>query len=301
MTAPKTVQRLRAALEDGIAGRAPANIALMRALMDAASPAQVDAGLAELAGRPDLGGEARERLVALGHLWRAHPQAWALVREVLEAADHAAEPAATADATVALWAATFDRLAATSPDTGVALYTLGDPDLLARATAEIVERLEAWGLVGPTRDGIEIGCGNGRFVAALAPRLASMAGLDISAGMIERARQRCAGLANVRLDHTDGRDLAGFATSSADLVLAVDVYPYLVLGGPDLVAHHVAEAARVLRRNGSLVILNFSYRGDPALDRADVDRLAAGSGFRVRRVATGDFSLWDGATFHLQR
>jgi ubiquinone/menaquinone biosynthesis C-methylase UbiE len=115
------------------------------------------------------------------------------------------------------------------------------------------------------------------------------------------ARRRCAGLANVRLVETDGRDLAALPDACADLVLAADVFPYLVIEAGDLAAAHVAEAARVLRPGGSLVILNFSYRDDLARDRAEVVELADRAGFIIRRFATGDFALWDAATFHLTR
>ena len=282
---------VRQALDDGAEGRVPPNIALMRALMAARSPAEIDQALATARqGRDDA---ALVRLDTIAALAKARPDAWALVRDVLASANHDGAPG---DQSPARWATIFDRLAAVSPDAGVALYALGDPDLLSRATQEIVARLREWGLLGPQRDAIEIGCGAGRFVQALAPLLRSVAGLDISGAMIAEARRRCAGLHNVRLDVGTGEGLAGYADASADLVLAVDVFPYLVLQGQDLVGIHVAEAARVLRPGGSLLVLNYSYRGDPDLDRADVTALATRYGFEVRRFATGDFILWDGST-----
>ncbi|WP_084112979.1 methyltransferase domain-containing protein [Belnapia moabensis] len=75
--------------------------------------------------------------------------------------------------------------------------------------------------------------------------------------MIAAARQRCGGYDNLRFAVSSGHDLAGVADVSCDLVLAVNVFPYLVAGGMALAARHVAEAGRVLRSGGSLVILNF--------------------------------------------
>ena len=74
-------------------------------------------------------------------------------------------------------------------------------------------------------------------------------------------------LANVRIVETSGKDLRRFDDEQFDLVYAVDSFPYLVQSGTDLVVTHFTEAARVLRPRGSFIILNFSYRGDPEVDR----------------------------------
>jgi ubiquinone/menaquinone biosynthesis C-methylase UbiE len=159
--------------------------------------------------------------------------------------------------------------------------------------------MRSGGLLGRGRKVLDIGCGIGRFEAALASEVEHVVGIDISAEMIKLARQRCAELANVRFQRCSGRDLSLFDDGSFDLVLAVDCLPYLAQAGMTLVERHLAEAARVLRTPGDLVIVNFTYRGDPARDRADVERLAHASGFDVLRAGTREFSLWDGLTFHL--
>jgi SAM-dependent methyltransferase len=99
---------------------------------------------------------------------------------------------------------------------------------------------------------------------------------------------------------TSGLDLAPFRDRSFDLVLAVDSFPYLFQAGSALVARHVAEAARVLRPGGDLVILNLSYRDDLGEDRRDLAALATGA-FDLRRDGTREFRHWDGAAFHLVR
>ena len=86
-----------------------------------------------------------------------------------------------------------------------------------------------------------------------------------------------------------------------DLVLAVDSFPYMVQAGPDVVGRHVAGAARVLRPGGALVVLNFSYRGDRAADRADATAFAAAHGFTLEQDGATPFDVWDGTAFVLRR
>jgi SAM-dependent methyltransferase len=290
-------ERLRPAIKGCATGALPPNVTLLRLAIEAIRPEEVEAALSEALDRMRGEGEA-ERLREALALWRANPQAFATVQTVLDGVEHGG-PAQDPEQGVAHWAEAFDRLARVAPEGGVALYALGNPDLLRAATAEVVARLEGWGLLGPEVRVLEIGCGIGRLVGALAPQVGQVTGLDVSPGMIAQARGRCAGLANVALGVSSGRDLSGLPDRAFDLVLAADVFPYLVQAG--IAGDHVGEAARVLRPGGHLVILNFSYRGDPARDRAEVAALAARHGFDLRRAATGDFALWDAATFLLRK
>jgi SAM-dependent methyltransferase len=195
----------------------------------------------------------------------------------------------------------FDRAVALSPATAVALYSLGSPEILDRATREIVARLGAWRLLGPDRAVLDIGCGIGRIEEALAPYVGAIVGVEVAPGMLAEARRRCRGLAKVGFVRTDGRRLAAFADGTFDLVLAVDSFPYLVAADPAIAAAHVADSARLLRPGGALAILNYSYRGDLAADRADLARLAAANGLALRHAGTCDFTLWDAAGFLLCR
>ena len=70
---------------------------------------------------------------------------------------------------------------------------------------------------------------------------------------------------------------------------------------PALAETHVADATQLLPNGGSLVILNYSYRGDLDADRHAVTDLSQRYGFTVQRNGTRDFTLWDGATFLLRR
>ena len=133
--------------------------------------------------------------------------------------------------------------------------------------------------------------------SALAPRVASVTGLDLSAGMVAEAKRRCGALGNVTVRRSEGQSLAGVDDRSLDLVLAADVFPYLVEAGGDLAMRHCIEAARVLRPGGALLVLNYSYRGDMDADRRDAAAHAAAAGLVVERCGTRDFTRWDGVTY----
>ncbi|MFC7396138.1 class I SAM-dependent methyltransferase [Chelatococcus sp. GCM10030263] len=285
---------LAATLAGCAGGAIPAGIALMRLCL-AGDEDTARAALAQAIAASE--GPARERLRRVERLWRTTPEAFTLVKRVARTSEE--EPAETDD--VARWAKAFDTAAAISPEASVALYSLGRPDLLAAATDEVVGALRALGLVRPEGHVLDIGCGIGRFVAALAPHVAQVTGLDVSPRMLAEARRRAARLGNARLVQGNGRDFAGLAAAAFDLALAVDSFPYVVAAGPDVVAANMREIKRVLRPGGRLVILNYSYRGDQAADRAELADLAGRLGFRLLRAGERRFRHWDGALFDLER
>jgi SAM-dependent methyltransferase len=196
----------------------------------------------------------------------------------------------------------FDAAAGVSGVAGVALYALDDEAMLAAATAEAVELLAALGVGRPGQRVLDVGCGIGRFEAALAGKVGSITGIDLSPEMIGLARQRCAGLDNVELRVCDGVDLGMFPDGAFDAVIAIDSFPFLYrAGGVKLAGRHVREAARVLDRAGGLVVLNLSYRGDLARDVEDARAFAAAVGLSLQRAGTTDLRTWDGRTFHFHK
>jgi SAM-dependent methyltransferase len=208
---------------------------------------------------------------------------------------------ATVEEGIAFCRRLFDWSVTQSEEASVALYSLGDASILEAATREIVEWLDVEGALEIDRDALDLGCGIGRMEVALAPRLRSITGIDVSPEMLKRARVRCEGLSNVRLSSATGKDLAGFPARSFHLVLAVDVFPYLVQSALALAETHVEEAARVLHPGGQLVILNLSYRADRGRDIRDVTGFARAHGFEVAVGGTAPFTLWDGLAFRLVR
>lgn len=271
---PLTDPALLSIYERYLRGELPAGVAAMQALMEAESAQAARAALPP-------GAEALGPLLT--------DDSHRLVQTMLGmASHHEATPPET-------WASTFDQAVALSPEASVALYSLGDAARLAAATAEVADWLRAEQLIGPRRRVLEIGCGIGRFLEALSGDAALMVGLDVSAGMCAEAARRVAGQARAAVVRTGGRDLAALRDGIFDLVLAVDSWPYLVNAGLD--GAMFAEAARVLSPAGDLVILNWSYRGDPVRDRGDADWLAKINGLENVEHPAPQLTHWNGVVF----
>jgi SAM-dependent methyltransferase len=280
-------------------GEISSAVALVRLLVAYDDLDRVRAALANLA-EADGNAYLRGATERMRDLIEGNPARSELVLDLLRQERLLAQPAGEADA-VERCRRLFDRLVAANAEASVALYSMGEPGLLEAATAEVVELLESLGVLGPRRQVLDVGCGIGRIAQALAGKVAAITGIDIAPGMIKAARQRCAGLPNVTLLETSGRDLAPFPDGAFDLVVAIDAMPYVYRAGSALVAAHFAEVARVLCPGGDFAILNLSYRGDIELDRKDARDLAEAAGLRVLSNGVSGLRLWDGATFHLRK
>lgn len=290
----------RAIIDACLRGELAAPLALVRLVAESPPDADLAAALAQRAADP-LDDDARARLAELRR-WHDDyaPRVMRIVGAFRESMEAGRAFASEAEG-VATYARLFDWCVHESEAGSVALYSLGEPALLDRATAELVARLDAWGLLAPDRDVLDLGCGIGRLAAAIAPRVRRVLACDVSEGMVAAARRRCATLPGVRVERSSGLDLASVPDASYDLVCAIDVFPYLVRAGGALAARHVAEAARVLRPGGELVIGNYSYRGVPAYDSDDVHRHAAAAGLRIVADGVHPFTFWDAPVWRLRR
>jgi SAM-dependent methyltransferase len=265
----------------------------MRLAMEASEPSEVGRLLSSATGD----GEHLERL---RDLWSAHPEFWRLAKSIQAAVDHGSGSGRSAGEHFRDIAASFDAAARISPEASVALYSLGDPILLEQATKEVVDYLADINVLGADRVALDIGCGSGRFEAALWARVRQIVGIDVSAEMIAAARARCQGLPNVDFRLTDGASAPEGPAASFDLILAVDSFPYIVQAGGPLAAIWLEGVARLLRPRGDLVILNYSYRDDVGLDRDDLLRLTQPLGLAPVTLAARPFRTWDGTAFHFR-
>ncbi|MGE3840255.1 MAG: class I SAM-dependent methyltransferase [Vicinamibacterales bacterium] len=107
---------------------------------------------------------------------------------------------------------------------------------------------------------LEVGVGTGINVP-LYPRTCQVAGIDFSASMLEKARERLErkGLSGVRLQQMDAADLK-FDDNSFDIVYA----PYLISVVPDPV-RVAAEMRRVCRPGGRIIFLNHFRSTNPIM------------------------------------
>lgn len=285
----------RRALTDCLVGEAAPNLALARLLLETGRLEPVEKALATVAGAWEgpLPGSLTELLRLVEEQRDGCEHAAALMRDHPSRPGPGADPDDVVDATKRF----FDTAVRAHGEVSVAAYALGSPELFQAVTREVVDLFERWGLLGPDRVALEIGCGMGRMQAALSPHLGEVHGVDVSPGMIAAARDRCAGLANVRLAVSSGLDLAGFPAGSFDLVFAVDSFPYIEQAGLELVEAYFEEVDRVLRPGGDFVILNYSYRDNLAADQEDVEALCEDFDLILEVPGIEPFSLWDGVVF----
>ena len=111
---------------------------------------------------------------------------------------------------------------------------------------------------------LEVGVGTG-INASLYPRNCHVTGIDLSASMLDKARERVAreGLRNVRLLEMDAAETS-FADDTFDIVYA----PYLISVVPDPVAV-AREMRRVCRPGGRIIVLNHFRSANPILARVE--------------------------------
>ena len=242
----------------------------------------------------------RDRVDELTQLLVENEPGCERIAEMLRADVDSPRPAPSVEEGVRFCERLFDWSVQQSEEASVALYSLGHPQLLERATREVIAQLEMWNIISQNRVVLDIGCGIGRIASELAPKVREIHGIDVSSKMIEAALRRCAPLDNVRLMKGTGRNLHEYADASFDAAVAVDTFPYINQSGSELVSAFFAEARRVLRPEGDFLIFNFSYRGDEKADAEDVRRLAAEHRFDVITCGERPFALWDGLAFHLR-
>jgi SAM-dependent methyltransferase len=109
--------------------------------------------------------------------------------------------------------------------------------------------IEALGAVAGAgvKTAADLGCGIGPLLPILAQRFSRVIAVDFAAGMLARARERCAGLVNVELHERNLTDLAPWA-GQVDVACAVNS---LVMPRLEEI-EHVLSGVRALLRSGGL-------------------------------------------------
>lgn len=128
-----------------------------------------------------------------------------------------------------------------------------DDDEFDETGREIVDGLK-WELKRvPTatpraRRALEIGCGPGRLLRPMSRLFGEIHGVDVAEAMIQRARQRLAGIPHAHAHTGSGSDLAQFADASFDFIYSYAVFQHIP--SRDVVFNYLREAVRVLKPNG---------------------------------------------------
>jgi SAM-dependent methyltransferase len=290
-TATADIQRI---VDRYLRSEASAPIVLMELVQLTEDPAAIARALPTLAGEP-------ARLRELARQFAENEAGCRTIVRMIRQGLDSPEVAKDAEEGIERSRRLFDASVAQSEESSVALYSLGNPELLAAATDEVVRVLEDWGVLGLGRDALEIGCGIGRLMVPLSSRVRSVAGTDVSSGMIAAATRRLAALSNASVHLTQGQDLSQFGSGSIDLVYSVDAFPYLVLSGQALVERHFLEIRRVLRPGGDFVLFNYAY----GRTREDADRevlaFARRAELEVVRADEAPFRIWNGIGWLLRR
>jgi ubiquinone/menaquinone biosynthesis C-methylase UbiE/DNA-binding transcriptional ArsR family regulator len=159
--------------------------------------------------------------------------------------------------------------------------------------ADIEKAVLAAAGVGPFDLVVDFGTGTGRMLTLFAPRARRVEGIDLSHQMLTVARSNLEGarIANASVRHGDAT-AAPYADHSANLVIIHQVLHFL-----DDPGRALAEAARVLKVGGRLVVVDFAphtlehLRTDHAhrhlgVSEADFQRWAEKAGLAVRGAKT---------------
>lgn len=117
--------------------------------------------------------------------------------------------------------------------------------------AAALARLEELGAAPSPGRALDFGCGAGRLSNALARRFTSVTGVDISAPMLERARELDRSGGRIAFLLNTGPDLRDVPDASVDLVYTDLVLQHLP---PEAAAGYLREFARVARPGAALVL-----------------------------------------------
>ena len=114
----------------------------------------------------------------------------------------------------------FDRCASTG-----SLEQHGHPQQLLEYRLALVRNLAR---IRPSDVVLDLGCGNGQHLLALAPEVARGIGIDVSPGMIALARARLRNSANLTFEVGNAEELNGIADQSVDLAICIGAFEHML-------------------------------------------------------------------------
>jgi ubiquinone/menaquinone biosynthesis C-methylase UbiE len=176
----------------------------------------------------------------------------------------------------------FDRCASTGfPEAH------GHPQQLLEYRLALVRNLAR---PGPADVVLDLGCGNGHHLLALAPDVAGGIGIDVSPGMIELARARLrgspakanVGTANLAFEGDNAEELKAIADQSVDLAICIGTFEHILDKQAAL-----ASIYRVLKPGGRFFCL--APRADYVWYRTIAPRL----GFATKHLSSDQLLTHD--------
>jgi SAM-dependent methyltransferase len=132
---------------------------------------------------------------------------------------------------------------------------------------------------------LDLGCGVGRFSRALAARFGQVLGVDVSAGMIRKARELHprANYPNLEFEAGDGVRLP-VPDGSQDFVFSYEVFQHMP--SEDVIRSNLREIARALRSDG-LGLVHIKTESDGGRLRAAVARAVPDGAIRAAKRTLG--------------
>ena len=126
-------------------------------------------------------------------------------------------------------------------------YVVGDTDI--EATKMFLAEQKALGKT------LELGCGNGTYSKIIIREAEHLTATDFSDEMVAVAKTRLEGIGNIRVEKANCFSLS-YPDSSFDTVLLANLLH--IIPEPEKA---VAEARRVLKQNGRLIVISFTTEG----------------------------------------
>lgn len=113
---------------------------------------------------------------------------------------------------------------------------------------------------------LEIGCGAGRVTRALADIFGEVWGVDISAEMVEQARQALSDKPSARVFKNNGKDLSVLGDAEFDFAFSCIVFQHIPSAA--IIEGYVREVHRLLRPGA---LFKFQVQGCPGVGRPPDD------------------------------